>query len=148
MSNAPFDVSQVTRRLNLITELQQVGELAEYLSIKDLRGFRTPSAYVVMARESGTPKSAGNRAGHHQQLVGVLFGVIVAVRNYRLDHAERTIDLIGTVGQVRNCILGWTPDYPMATPCQFVSGEPLDSNDSTILWGEVYSTQKSIGSQS
>lgn len=145
--NAPFDISLVAERLRSISVLQEVGEQAEYLAIKELRQFRTPSAYAVLAKETGDPNPAGNRAGANRQLVTVLFGVVIAVRNYRRDAAEKAEMLDGVIGQVRSAIIGWTPDLPMARPCQFVSGEPLDSNDSTILWGEVYATQHSIGSR-
>lgn len=145
MSNAPFDTGLVADRLRLITGLQ-VGELAEYLLIKELRQFRTPSAFVVMAKETGNPSRSGHPGNTQRQVVEVLFGVVVAARNYRIDTRERANDLRQVVTSVRNQILGWTPNLPMARPCQFVNGEPLDSNDSTILWGEVYSTQHSIGS--
>lgn len=146
MSNAPFDVSQVAARLRDIDELEDVGELAEYLAIKDLRHFRTPSAYVVLAKETGQPKAAGNTGAKQRQLVDVVFGVVIAVRNYRRDTSERAGSLDEILNSVRSSILGWTPDLPLARPCQLVNGEPLDSNDSTILWGEVYSTQHAIGS--
>lgn len=148
MNNAPFDISLVTERLKSIAELQDVGELAEYLAIKDLRQFRTPSAYVVMAKETGEIRPTGHRDGNQRQKVSVLFGIVVAVRNYRREPNERHQELDRILDLVRTSILGWTPNLPMAVPCQFVNGEPLDSNETTILWGEVYATQHSIGSKS
>lgn len=148
MSNAPFDISQVTARLRTITDLQDVGELAEYMAIKELRQFRTPSAYVLMAKESADVNASGHRDGGQRQIVTVLFGVVVAVRNYRRGSHEKAQMLDAVLDQVRSAILGWTPALPLARPCQFVNGEPLDSSDTTILWGEVYSTQHSIGSRS
>lgn len=146
MSNAPFPIQLVTDRLRNISILQEVGELSEYLSIKDLRHFRTPSAYAVMAKETGDINPSGNGSGRQRQRVDVLFGVIVAVRNYRRGATDKHLELDAVLDQVRTAILGWTPDLPLARPCQFVNGEPLDSSDTTILWGEVYATQHSIGS--
>ncbi|MCP4469005.1 MAG: hypothetical protein GY813_19945 [Halieaceae bacterium] len=146
MSNAPFDTSLVSSRLTDLSVFQEVGELAEYLAIKELRGFRTPSAYVVLAKETGVPKMAGNAGGRQRQIVDVVFGVVIAVRNFRCDIGERADSLDAIIDATRSSILGWTPDLPLARPVQFVNGETLDSDDSTILWGEVYSTQHAIGS--
>lgn len=148
MSNAPFDISLVTARLRTIAQLQEVGELAEYLAIKELRQFRTPSAYAVMAKETGDINPSGNPAGKQRQVVSVLFGVVIAVRNYRRDASGKLQELDEVLDKVRTAILGWAPDLPMARPCQFVSGEILDSSETVILWGEVYATQHSIGSKS
>ncbi|MGV8597611.1 phage tail terminator protein [Pseudomonas aeruginosa] len=47
--------------------------------------------------------------------------------------------------QVRGAMVGWVPSLPLARGTQFVTGKVLDSDDTTLLWGEIYSTQHAIG---
>lgn len=147
MSNAPFDHRLVIERLKAaVPILREIGTAADFQAVKQLRDFPTPAAYVLLAEESGEPKSAGNSAGSARQKVGVIFGVVLAVRSYRYDQlADAADDLQSILDQVRGALVGWTPNLPLARGAQFVTGKVLDSDDTTLLWGEIYSTQHSIG---
>lgn len=146
MSNAPLDHRVIIERLRALTQLQSVGTAADYAAVKGLTGFRTPSAYALLARESAAPNPTGNTAGRVRQMVEVTFGIVIAVRNYRYSDADAADALGPILEAVRGVIVGWSPPQPGARPCQFVTGQALDSDSSTLLWGEVYSTQHSIGS--
>ncbi len=146
MSNAPFDHRQVIQRLETLGDvLQLVGTSADYATMKTLTNFRTPSAYVLLAQESAAENPPGNSGGRVRQKVDVLVGVVIAVRNYRYDDAEKADALAPILDAVRGVIIGWTPSLPMARPMQFVTGKALDSDSSTLLWADVYATQHSIG---
>lgn len=147
MSNAPFDHRLVIQRLKeAVPALRQVGIEADFKSVKQLRDFPTPAAYVLLAEETGDPKPTGNSTGAARQRVGALFGVVLAVRSYRYDQlADAADDLRSILDQVRGALVGWVPDLPLARGVQFVTGKVLDSDDTTLLWGEIYTTQHSIG---
>ncbi|HGO4771196.1 TPA: hypothetical protein MCU91_005220, partial [Klebsiella pneumoniae] len=68
------------------------------------------------------------------------------VRSYRYDQlADAADDLQSILDQVRGAMVGWVPSLPLARGTQFVIGKVLDSDDTTLLWGEIYSTQHAIG---
>lgn len=146
MSSEPFDHRLVLDRLTTISALELVGTAADFVSVKTLQGFRMPSAYALLAQEMANPNPPGNNGGRVRQVVEVHFGVVLAVRNYRHDDAEKADALAPILDAVRKVIIGWTPPLPLARACQFVTGKVLDSDGSTLLWGEVYSTQHAIGS--
>ena len=57
MSFAPFDTSLIVERLvTQLPALHFVGGAADYAAVKELRGFRTPSAYVIFAEENNSGK--------------------------------------------------------------------------------------------
>ncbi|HFH3061968.1 TPA: hypothetical protein ACGJRV_007150, partial [Pseudomonas aeruginosa] len=92
------------------------------------------------------PRPTGNSGGPARQRVGALFGVVLAVRSYRYDQlADAADDLQSILDQVRGAMVGWVPSLPLARGTQFVIGKVLDSDDTTLLWGEIYSTQHAIG---
>lgn len=147
--SGPFDPRLAIERLRgQVPALQLVGAAADFTAVKSLPSFRPPSAYVVLAQESAAPNPPGSTSGRVRQVVNVTFGVVVAVRNYRHDEAEKSDALGAVLTAVRAAIVGWTPPLPMARPCQFVTGQVLDSDSSTLLWGDIYSTQHAIGSAS
>ncbi len=146
MSLAPLDPRLVIARLKAqVSVLQLVGSAADFQAVKSLSGFRTPSAYAVLANEVAQPKPTGTN-GPVRQLAEATFGVVVAVRNYRAEDAEKSDDLNAVLAAVRGAIIGWVPNLPMARGCQLVAGQPLDSDSATLLWGDLYSTQYSLGS--
>lgn len=147
MSNTPFDHRQVIELLkSAVPSLRALGTAADFQAIKRLGDFPTPAAYVLLAEEAGEPKPAGNTSGPVRQKIGALFGVVIAVRSYRYEQlADVTDDLHSILDQVRGALIGWTPDLPLARGTQFVTGKTLDSDDTTLLWGEIYATQHSIG---
>ncbi|TBU75200.1 phage tail terminator protein [Phytopseudomonas daroniae] len=148
MSNAPLDTRLVIERLNMLEQLQTVGTAADYAAVKGLSSFRTPSAYALLSRENAMPNPAGNSTGRVRQMTESTFGVVIAVRNYRYSDTDAADALGPILDAVRGVIIGWSPPLPGARGCQFVAGQVLDSNDSTLLWAEVYATQHSIGSTS
>ncbi|MDH0290585.1 hypothetical protein N7414_15785 [Pseudomonas sp. GD04087] len=147
MSNAPFDHRLVIERLRAaLPALREVGTAADFKAVQRLQDFPTPAAYVLLAEETGEPKAAGNSTGPARQRVGAMFGVVLAVRSYRYDQlADAADDLRSILDQVRGALVGWVPDLPLGRGVQFVTGKVLDSDDTTLLWGEIYSTQHSIG---
>ncbi|WP_334180833.1 hypothetical protein [Pseudomonas nitroreducens] len=147
MSNAPFDHRLVIERLKeAVPTLREVGTAADFKAVQRLPDFPAPAAYVLLAEEAGEPKAAGNSTGAARQRVGAMFGVVLAVRSYRYDQLADAADDLGSIlDQVRGALVGWTPNLPMARGTQFVTGKVLDSDDTTLLWGEIYSTQHSIG---
>ncbi|UQY32651.1 hypothetical protein K8U54_12945 [Pseudomonas fulva] len=146
MSNAPLDTRLVIERLKLLKDLEVVGTAADYAKVQGLTGFRTPSAYALLSRENAMANPSGNPGGRVKQMTEATFGVVVAVRNYRYSDADAADALGPILDAVRGQLIGWVPPLPGARGCQFVAGQVLDSNDSTLLWAEVYATQHSIGS--
>lgn len=138
MSFAPFDTTLVIARLReQVPQLRQVGGAADYAAVADLRGFTTPSAYVIFAGESasGAPGPRGARV----QAVDTRFGVALAVRNFRAGAGDQLGDeLRQIIGATRAALIGWLPPVPGATALRWDSGEVMDYDHSTVLYVESY----------
>ena len=92
MSFAPFDTDMVVARVaRQVPELQLVGGAADYAAVKELRSFRTPSAYVIFAEERNTGKVPTSVNVCAQESV-VEFGVVLALRHYRETRGEQMQD--------------------------------------------------------
>ncbi|MHA7919039.1 phage tail terminator protein [Alloalcanivorax xenomutans] len=144
----PLDTTIIQARLvEAVPDLEKVGLAADYAAIQDLRGFRTPSAYVVLANERGpeAPELPGRRPSGAQQAVST-FGVISAVRNYSdVTGAAAQRDADPYIGQIRDALMGWTPDPRIMGAAWWLQGDVLDYDVSTLLWIDVFSTQRFIG---
>ena len=140
-----FDARLIMDRLTAeVPALQQVEGAAAYAAISSLRDFRTPSAYVLLAREEDADPEA---PGHGRQRALVKFGVVIAVGNYRdlRGGAEAADELRPVVGAVRAALMGWQPPVQGARPIRWLQGDVLDYDASVLLWAEVYQTQQFIG---
>ena len=67
MNFEPFDTNVIVRRLQAQAQgLHLVGSAADYAAVKELRSFRTPSAYVAAFRAAfGLPAP---NAAHRSQI--------------------------------------------------------------------------------
>lgn len=143
MTAAPFDADLVIQRLKAaVPTLQTVEGAAEYAAIRTLSDFRTPCAYVLLVRErgDGEPPKAG------RQRAMTTFGVVVAVQNYRDQVGGETMDeVIPLVGRIRSALIGWVPEIQGGRPCQWMQGDVLDYDNTTLLWSDVFQTQHFIG---
>lgn len=144
MNSGPFSIGLVIERLRAqVPTLQSVEGTAQYAAITNLREFRPDSAFVLLARErgDGEPPKAGGR-----QRAQVTFGVVLAVRNYRDQVGGEALDEVSPlIAQVRAALMGWTPLVDGGRPCQWLQGDVLDYDDSTLLWSDVFQTQHFIG---
>lgn len=138
MNFEPFDTGLVEQRLKtMVPELRQVGGAADYAAVQDLRGFATPSAFVIFAGESGNAAS-GPRGARVQPAV-TRFGVALAVRNFRPGAGEQLGDeLRQIIGKTRSALIGWVPPTPGATALVWEAGEVMDYDHSTVLYVESY----------
>jgi hypothetical protein len=143
VSSAPFAISAVIDRLRTqCPAFQLVEGAAEYAAIQSLSEFRPDSAYVLLSRERGTgePPRVGRQAAI------VTFGVVIAVQNFRDRIGGEAIgDISPLIGQARAAIMGWTPTVNGGRPCQWLQGDVLDFDNSTLLWADVFQTQHFIG---
>ena len=138
MNFEPFDTGLVEQRLKtMVPELRQVGGAADYAAVQDLRGFATPSAFVIFAGESGGT-GPGPRGARVQPAV-TRFGVALAVRNYRPGAGYQLGDELRKVlGLTRSALIGWVPPTPGATALVWEAGEVMDYDHSTVLYVESY----------
>jgi len=143
MSCTPLPTGLIEQRLReQIPELEEVLGAAEYSQVRDLAGFRTGTAYVVLAAERN-PAGSGGQPQRRAASESV-FGVIVCARNYRGGAGAAALDECATlVGLVRDALLGWA--MPGAKPCQWLQGNVLDSDQSRVLWVDVFTTTHVLG---
>lgn len=139
MSFNPFDTGLIAERLRAtVPALQVVGNAADYAAVKELRGFRTPSAFVVFDEDSNSlrvPDSIGVCAQEAQ----VRFGVVLALRNYGDKAGERLVaDSRGLVGQVRAALIGHKPPGTSARVIGWRAGKVLDYDASVLLFADAY----------
>lgn len=139
MNFEPFDTELIAARVRAQAPgLRLVGSAADYASVKSLREFAPPAAYVMLARES-TAGGGTARAARVQPAVAE-FGVALAVRNYREQGgAQAAAELRALLGQVRAALIGWEPPVAGAAACQWTGGAVMDYDDATVLWVDVYS---------
>ncbi|MFF6659082.1 Gp37 family protein [Pseudomonas aeruginosa] len=145
---APFDHNLVIDRLrDQAKVLRHIGGAAELGTITQLRDFRTPAAYVLLAQETLSPKPAGHAGGATRQMVTVHFIVTLAVRSYRDNKGVSAADdLRPVLDQVRQALIGWTPPgLSGARDCQLVQGQVVDYDASVLIWTDLYQTQHAIG---
>lgn len=146
----PLDVSPIMLRLQntLGTDLRSVGTAADYAAVQELRGFTTPSAFVVLADEQPVtdPQAGpGSRARTRQQVLATV-GVILAVRNYRTQAgAAAMAEVSPLIGMARDALIGWSPDLALMKQLQWQRGGVLDYDANTLLWIDVYNTTHGIG---
>ena len=137
MNFEPFDTGLVIERLKaLVPDLRKVGGAADYAAVQELRGFATPSAFVIFAGESGG--GTGPRGARVQPAV-TRFGLALAVTNYRPGAGDQLGDeLRKYIGLTRSALIGWVPPTPGATALVWEAGEVMDYDHSTVLYVESY----------
>lgn len=145
-ANAPFDICLVQERLRQqCPDLEQVLGDSEYASVRRLADFRAGTAYVVLAGERNhntLDSNAGNRRRALAQ-VDVTFGVIVATRNYRSDNGKEARQAVRPlISSVREALVGWSPAD--CAPVAWQEASTLDSDQSKLLWLDVFNTQRFI----
>lgn len=138
MSFAPFDTGLIVDRVaTQLPALQLVGGAADYAAVKELRSFRTPSAYVIFAEEDNTNK-VPTSVGVCAQESLVQFGLVLALRNYREQRGEQMQDDVrALVGQARAALIGWKPRKDIGV-IGWQSGKVLDYDASVLLFADVY----------
>lgn len=137
MNFEPFDTTLVASRIQAAAPLmQQVSGAADYAAVRELRGFRTPSAYVVLVEEE-----AGQQGPRSARAVPArtVFGVVLALRNYRTGLGDQMAPEARTlIGQVRNALVGWQPPVPGATAIQWTGGSVVDYDESVLLFADTF----------
>ena len=138
MSFAPFDTSLIVERLvTQLPALHFVGGAADYAAVKELRGFRTPSAYVIFAEENNTGKVPTSIGVCAQESL-VEFGVVLALRHRRETRGEQMQDdMRALVGQVRAALIGHKPRKDIGA-IGWQSGKVLDYDAGVLLFADVY----------
>ena len=151
MTFAPFDVRLVVTRLKTMgAALRLVGIAADYATVRNLRDFPAPCAYVLLAQEQFQDNPPGHAARGTQvamtQRGGATFGVVIVGRNYREQAGGQLAgEIVDLIHATRSCLHGWVPDVPGARPLQIDRGDLLQYDDSIALWCDVWKTQTTIG---
>lgn len=136
---APLDTGLVAQRLReRVPQLHHVGGAADYAAVKELAGFRTPSAYVIFAEEENTGKVPA-AVGCASAEVRAQFGVVLALRHYREALGEQMqTEARHLVGAVRAALMGWRPAHPGARVLAWQSGRVLDYDAGVLLFADLY----------
>lgn len=139
MNFEPFDTSIIVRRLQAkATGLHLVGSAADYAAVKELRSFRTPSAYVVFADEENTG-SLPTTFCTVQVQAKVQFGVVLALRNYQEQLGGQMSDEARKlIGQVRSALIGFQPSGKGSNVVTWQAGAVLDYDASVLLFADRY----------
>ena len=139
MNFEPFDTSVIVRRLQDNAKgLHLVGSAADYAAVKDLRSFRTPSAYVVFADEANTGGLPTTFCTVQVQ-TKVQFGVVLALRNYQEQlGGQMGEEARKLIGQVRSALIGFQPTGKGANVVSWQAGAVLDYDASVLLFADRY----------
>jgi len=134
----PFDTGLIVRRLEAcVPDFQSIGGAADYAAVKELRGFRTPSAYVVFSEEENTGKIPASIGVNSQEAL-VRFGVVLALRNYGGQRGDQmAAETRRLIGLVRSALIGHKPDKG-ARVVGWVGGAVLDYDASVLLFADRY----------
>ena len=135
MNFEPFDTGLIRQHLReAVSALQIVGGAADYAAVKELRSFRTPSAYVIFAEERNTGKVPASVNVCAQESV-VEFGVVLALRHWRETRGEQMQDDM-------RALVGIAALVALATPV-FAAESPLQPK----LWPPVEGVAKKLASE-
>lgn len=131
-----MDLSPVIQRLkDTQSGYAQIGGTAD-LDAALASSVRTPSLFVMLLANSGTPSRT---TGRHSQQIGAEFCVILALPNSR---GKVTDTGGGDLHQARMALwhglLGWSDGQ--IDPINFLSGRLLQSNSSTLWWVDEFKT--------
>lgn len=145
MSFAPLNTSLIETRLTeQISDLQQVLGAADYNQVQKLGDFRVGTAYVVLAAE--TNAAASGPQARNAVAAAAVFGVIICARNYRDSLGSAALDEASVLaGAVREALIGWAPQG--WHPCKWLQGNVHDSDQSRVLWIDVFTTTHVLGAQ-
>lgn len=149
MSGAPFDTRLIETRLRTSISLPRfkVDGAAAYAAVKELTGFVSPSAYVLRAKELAPDEAPGAPHRVGRQLAIVQFAVAVVGRNSRDQTGKAAGEEIDAlVGQIRELLIGWTPEVQGGRPIRWLQGDLLDYDQHRALWLDIFQTQHFIGS--
>lgn len=138
MNFEPFDTGLIVRRLEAcVPDFQSIGGAADYAAVKELRGFRTPSAYVVFSEDENTGKIPAS-VGVTSQEALVRFGVVLALRNYGGQRGDQMAEQARRlIGLVRVALIGHKPDKG-ARVVGWLGGAVLDYDASVLLFADRY----------
>lgn len=146
MKSKPFPIDCIIQRLKekiSRDDLDEIGSAAQYASMKDIKGFRAKTTFVLLAQErwDGEPPKAG------RQRMIVNFGVVTAVQNFRDSRKgeEAAEELNPLIGAIRDALIGWSPEVSGNRAIGLIEGGVLDFDENTLLWIDVYQTQHFIG---
>ena len=139
MSFEPFDTSIIVRRLqDKAAGLHLVGSAADYAAVKELRSFRTPSAFVVFADEENTGRLPTTFCTTQVE-TAVQFGVVLALRNYQEQLGGQMSDEARKlIGQVRSALIGFQPSGKGSNVVAWQAGAVLDYDASVLLFADRY----------
>ncbi|OCG20028.1 hypothetical protein A9G22_01550 [Gilliamella sp. App2-1] len=149
MSSAPFDVSVIADKLKVLLQeknLVFVGTSAEYSKLTDLTSAPTPSAYVLLGKETPNDNPVGTR-----QSVNVNFGVVIVARDLS-SHATNIQNVKQlanpVIGAVRDLLIGKTVQFiDGVRPVTWVGGQTLGFQNGVLVWIDSFQTQHFIGSR-
>lgn len=149
MSSAPFDVSVIADKLKVLLQdktLVFVGTSAEYSKLTDLTSAPTPSAYVLLGKETPNDKPVGTR-----QSVNANFGVVIVARDLssQATNIQNVKQLANPViGAVRDLLIGKTVQFiDGVRPVTWVGGQTLGFQNGVLVWIDSFQTQHFIGSR-
>lgn len=139
MNFEPFDTRIIVRRLqDQARDLHSIGSAADYAAVKELRSFRTPSAYVVFADEENTGRLPTTFCTT-QVDTAVQFGVVLALRNYQeLQGGQMGEEARKLIGQVRAALIGFQPSGKGSNVVSWQAGAVLDYDASVLLFADRY----------
>ena len=145
MNFEPFDTNVIVRRLQAQAQgLHLVGSAADYAAVKELRSFRTPSAYVVFADEENTGTLPTTFCTVQVQ-TKVQFGVVLALRHYSEQLGEQMQqEARRLIGASRIALIGHKPASQGAAPVAWVSGKVLDYDAGVLLFADLYQLHNTL----
>lgn len=120
-------------------QFKAVKGAAEYETAVTSGSVANPSAFVIYGTERANVNKGGSEA--HIQNVRADFGVILAIRNYRVDElgTAQAADLETMRVALRQALVGWThPSHAAATNISFTGGQNSGLKNGTLWWTERF----------
>lgn len=131
-----MDLAPILARLQSeLTDFRVVGGAVDLDAVLASARPATPAAYLMPLAEAG----GENTLSSDLQELEVTLAVILAVSNRRdATGAAAGADLEALRAQVRQALLGWTPDAATCTPLWFSQGRVLSFSDGVLWWGDEF----------
>lgn len=119
--------------------LKKVQGAAEFAAAVKQSVVATPSAFVLMVKE--TPEPSTRASVVTVQKVEVKVPVVYAVRNYQVSSlGDATADdLLAVRREAFDALVGWKPTgYDQVLPAEFAGGQLLAYDTATVWWQDIF----------
>lgn len=144
-----LDLRLVFKRLEeKVPNLTSLGDAIDLAAAEELESVDQPSAYLElqnMVALDETDSGLVPLKGKARQYIVARFSVTVVANNHRYASSSSVSTLESILEDIRNALIGWSPEMSTARPCHFESGQMKIYNSRMQVWQDNYQIRYAVG---